>query len=98
MKDYNDCVTREEVMDSYETMVYGQLSSLLANLVSLLTRDLQIDRLNSVHTWFSKEEKLLMQRVNQGNIRYKVTKDYLKDMASQETSPQFMKSQDYAKI
>lgn len=46
MKDYNDCVTREEVMDSYETMVYGQLSSLLANLVSLLTRDLQIDRLN----------------------------------------------------
>ena len=53
-------------------MVFAKLFTLISNLGNIETREDQIARLNEVHEWFTKQEKLVTQRKDQGDIRYKI--------------------------
>lgn len=61
-------------MDSYEDMVHDRLRALMTTLGNMLTRDVQIEKMNQVYDWFKSEEILILQRKDQGAIRYKVSK------------------------
>ena len=54
IKQYNQAVIKGLVTDSYHAMVQDRLNSLLVTLANLLTRDLQIEKLNQIYEWFMK--------------------------------------------
>lgn len=82
MKEYNKSVLKGEVTDSYEDMVHDRLRALMSTLGNMLTRDVQIEKMNQIYEWFKTEEELLLQRKDQGAIRYKVTKDHVEETAN----------------
>ena len=82
MKEYNKNVLKGEVTDSYEDMVHDRLRALMSTLGNMLTRDVQIEKMNQIYEWFKTEEELLLQRKDQGTIRYKVTKDHVEETAN----------------
>lgn len=46
MKEYNKSVLKGEVTDSYEDMVHDRLRALMSTLGNMLTRDVQIEKMN----------------------------------------------------
>lgn len=74
LKQFDQASHQSQVKDSYQIVVYDRLRSLMITIGTLLTRDIQREKLEEVYQWFVKEEQLVEQRRNQGDIRYKVTK------------------------
>ena len=72
IKEYNKQVLSGGVKDHYQMMVYAKLFSLMSMLGNIETRQDQVDRLNELYEWLTKQDKLVTQRKSQGDVRYKI--------------------------
>ena len=76
LKDYNHRVEKGHVSDSYEMLSYHKIHSMLSDVAQIETRDDQIASLEAMSAWFKDQQKLVQQRYDQGEIRYKMSKQY----------------------
>lgn len=56
--------------DTYEAMYYERLHSALCDLSFMETKADQIARLEETFKWAKEQENLIIQRMNQGEVRY----------------------------
>ena len=75
LNNYNRRLNNQQITDDYEVKVYERLHSVLCDLAYLYTKEDQIARLEETVVWYKEQEKLILQRVNQGEVRYQVTKE-----------------------
>ena len=48
---------------------------MVSDLAQIDTREDQVARLEEVFKWFKNQERVIQQRIDQGEVRYKMTKD-----------------------
>lgn len=75
LAEYNKRIKDRKVRDTYEMLSYQRLHSMLSDLAQIDTREDQLTALDELHTWFKEQTRLVQQRVDQGYIRYKMSKE-----------------------
>lgn len=75
LNEYNRHIAENQITDQYEAMYYERLHSALRDLSFMDTKADQITRLEETFKWAKEQETLVMQRRDQGEVRYEVTKE-----------------------
>lgn len=68
--DYNKRLQLSQITDHYESLYYNKLNSVLMSLSFLGSKDDQLVTLDEIYGWVKKQEDLIEQRKDQGNVRY----------------------------